>query len=76
MPTYTMRNKETGEEKDFRLSLSEREEFLSNGEWEQIVTAANFVSSAKGPLRQAGTEWGNLLSTIKKGSARNNTIKD
>jgi hypothetical protein len=76
MPTYTMKNKETGEEKDFRLSLAEREEFLSKGEWVQVITPSNFVSGAKSPLRTAGSEWGNLLTRVKETSGRNNTIKD
>lgn len=77
MPTYRMRNKQTGEEEDMFLSFAERDEILATGEWEQrIVATPGFISSSKSPLRQAGSEWQDHLKRIKQGAGRNNTIKD
>jgi|TARA_X000001388_G_C2131341_1_gene85144 hypothetical protein len=40
MPTYTFKNKETGEVKDHFMSLSKRESFIENNpNLEQIVTS-------------------------------------
>ena len=76
MPTYTMKNKQTGEVKDMYLSFSERDELLSQGEWTQELSTASFVTGVRSPLRQAGSEWRNHLTRIKNSSGRNNTIKD
>lgn len=76
MPTYTMINISTGEEKEMILSLSEREELLATGEYKQKLTTAKFISSTDGWARkQAGSGWNDVLNKVKKGSARNNTIK-
>jgi len=76
MPSYTMINIETGEEHDMVLSLSEREEILATGKYEQKLSTAKFVSGTKSTLRIAGDGWKEVLSKVKSGSARNNTIND
>lgn len=76
MPTYTMKNKQTDEIKEMILSLSERDELMATGEWEQQLTTPGFISGRRSPLRQAGSEWRNHLTRIKNGSGRNHTIKD
>ncbi len=40
LPTFNFKNKNTQEEIELFLSLSEREEFLASGEWEQIISVA------------------------------------
>lgn len=76
MPTYVMRHKETGEEKEMFLSMSAREQFLKdNPDWEPgIALYQGLVSDHKTAFRRAGTEWNDMLKNIKKGSGRGNTI--
>ena len=75
MPTYTMKNKESGEEKEMILSLSERESFLQdNPDWEQMLSTPGFVSSSVSTLRRAGSEWNDVLKKIKSNSGKKNTI--
>lgn len=76
MPTYTMIHNETGEEKDMILSLSEREQLLSEGEWKQKLTTAKFVSQHGSTLSKTDNGWKEVLSKVKSGSARGNTIND
>lgn len=76
MPTYTMINKETGEEKEMILSLSEREEFLKNEQWAQKLSTAKFVSDTTSTLRRAGDGWKEVLSRVKSGTSKNNSIND
>ena len=76
MPTYTMTNINTGESREMILSLSEREELLATGEWKQELTTPGFVSDHMGTLKRAGDGWKEVLSRVKSGSSRNNTIHD
>lgn len=75
MPTYIMKNKVTGKIEEKFLSLSERQELLDNGEWEQMLSTPNFVGDTQSTMRKAGKDWENHLSRIKKSSGRGNTIK-
>lgn len=74
MPTYNMKNKETGEVTTMILSLSEREALLATGEWTQELSTPNFVSSTGGTLSKTSGDWRDLLKKIKKGSGKQNTI--
>jgi hypothetical protein len=76
MPAYTMKNNNTGEEQEMFLSLAEREELLSSGEWTQQLATAQFVTQVGGTLKRAGSGWKDVLGKIKSGSGRNNTIHD
>jgi len=76
MPTYTMIHNETGEEKDMILSLSEREQLLSEGEWKQKLTTAKFVSQHGSTLSKTDNGWKEVLSRVKSGSSKSNTIND
>lgn len=76
MPTYTMIHNETGEEKDMILSLSEREQLLSKGEWKQKLSTAKFVSQHGSTLSKTDNGWKEVLSKVKSGSARGNTVND
>jgi len=77
MPTYVMRHKQTGEEKEMFLSMSAREQYLlDNPDWEPGVTVPmGLISDSKTPHRRAGTEWNDVLKKVKKGSGQGNTIK-
>ena len=75
MPTYTMINVETGEEKEMILSLSERETLLAEGKFKQKLATAKFISSTDGFARkQAGSGWNDVLTKVKSGSGRGNTV--
>jgi len=77
MPTYIFKNKETGETKEMIVSISKMEEMTSEeGDWIQIIGSPTMVTHIGGTLKQAGSEWKDLLGKIKKGSGRNNTIHD
>jgi hypothetical protein len=76
MPSYTMIDKETGEEIDMILSLAEREQVLLEGKYTQKLSTAKFVSQTVGTLRQAGDGWKEVLSRVKSGSAKDNTVND
>lgn len=71
MPTYTFRNKSTGEVEEMFMSLADREAILASGEWEQVITGhSGLISDSKSPLTRAGSDWQNLLTKIKKGAGR------
>lgn len=77
MPTYTMINNDTGEEKDMILSLSEREELLATGKWTQALsTGVGFVSQVGMTVNKAGDGWKDVLKKVKRGSAASNSIND
>ena len=74
MPTYTMINVSTSEEKEMILSLAEREELLSTGEWKQKLNTPNFVTQHGSTLNKAGDGWKDVLRKIRSGSATDNKI--
>jgi len=74
MPTYTMINKDTGEERDMILSLAEREELLSGGKFIQKLISPKIVSGVGGTARLTSDGWKDKLREIKKGSGKDNTI--
>jgi len=48
MPTYVLRNTETGEEKEVFMSWSRLSDYLSkNPEWEQKITMPNVISNTE-----------------------------
>ena len=76
MPTYTMLNKQTGEEREMILSFSEREELLEQGEWVQQLATPISVTHVGGTLKQTSDGWKDVLSKVKSGSGEGNTIKN
>lgn len=76
MPTYTMKNLETGKIQTMILSLREREEMLTSGLFEQQLSTASFVSTVGGTLSKTSGDWRNLMTKIKKEAGRGNTVKD
>jgi len=75
MPEYTFKNRETGEIKTMVLTLSEREQFLEDGEWEQCLTTPSIVSGTGSILSKTDDGWKDTLKSIKKASGRGNTIE-
>lgn len=74
MPAYTMIDIETGDETEMILSLSEREELLSQGKYKQKLSTAKFVSQVGSTLAKTDDGWKEVLSRVKKGSAKSNSI--
>lgn len=76
MPTYDLKNTKTGEEKEFLISISKKEEMVESGEWVQVHKGATtIVSDVGGLLSKTDDGFKDLLKNIKKHSGRNNTIK-
>lgn len=75
MPTYNMRNVETGEVVSMNITLAEREEVLASGEWVQELATPGFVSMPGGTLSRTSGDWKDLLKNMKKQAGRGNTIK-
>ena len=77
MPTYDVRVKETGEEKEVICSWSSLQEKVEAGEWEQIHKGKTgmIVTHVGGTLKQCGSDWRNHLERMKGHSGRGNTIK-
>lgn len=75
MPTYDIRNKETGEEKEVLMSYDAVKALTDAGEWEQIHKGtASLVTQTDGTLSRTSGDWKDLLKRIKKGSGRDNNI--
>ena len=74
MPSYTMKNKKTGEVKEMVLSFSERDVILESGEWEQMVSSPRLVGMVGDMKSRVPSGFNDVLSRIKSGSGRGNTI--
>jgi hypothetical protein len=73
MPTYTFVDKNTGEETEHFMSLSEREDFLlANPHLETIIKKVNIVTSAMSGSNKPDDGFRDVLKRIKKGSPRSN----
>ena len=76
MPTYDLRNTETGEEKEVICSYDSMKEMVESGEWEQIhKSTAKIVTHVGGTLKQTSEGWKDILRQTKRYSGRGNTIK-
>ena len=76
MPSYTMINKKTGEEQEMVLTLAERENLLSKGEWKQKLSTAKFISGhGDVARRQAGSEWNDILKKTHKNDGKHSKIQ-
>ena len=75
MPTYTLRNKQTGSVEDIRMSIADKEALVEAGEFEQIHQGTpTIVSQAGSTLSKTSGDWKNLMEKIKKGSGRDSTM--
>jgi hypothetical protein len=76
MPTYDLRNKETGEVVERFLKIAEKEALIKEGEWEQIhLGMAADITHTGNIVAKTSGDWRDLLGKIKKGSGRGDTIK-
>ena len=76
MPTYDIRNVETGEEKEVIMSYDALQVLIAQGEWTQIhKSAVSLVAHTDGIMSKTSGDWRDLLKKIKKGSGRDNSIK-
>lgn len=76
MPTYLLRNNETGDEFEQICSYETLQKILeAEPNLRQIIQAPGMVTDTKGTLTRAGSEWQDHLKNIKKNSGRGNTIK-
>lgn len=64
MPTYTFRDKTTGEEWDEFLSFSGREERLVDINVEQVLTAPAFISGVSGVTHKNDSGFNDMMSRI------------
>ena len=77
IPTYDVRNKDTGEEKEVILSYDALQVFIKDGTWSQIHKSGASTISYRDTVMcsQTSGDWRDLVKKIKKGSGRDNTIK-
>lgn len=76
MPTYNLKNTETGEVEEKFLSISQMEALVASGKYKVIIlTAPGDLGHTDGILSKTSSGWKDLLKTIKKNSGRGNTIK-
>lgn len=54
--------------------MTEREEFLASGEYEQLVGAPSLVTHTGNIVNKTSSDWKDLLKKIDKGSGKNTTI--
>lgn len=72
MPTYDLRNTETGEVKEFLISISKKEEMVESGEWMQVHTSVpDLVTHTGSMLGKTSGDWKNKLDQIKKQAGGN-----
>ena len=65
MPTYTLRNKKTGETWEVLCSYDKMQEQLSD-DVEHVLGTPNFVSMVGGTLSRTSTDFRDKLKQIKK----------
>jgi|TARA_R110000744_G_scaffold305710_2_gene414067 hypothetical protein len=69
-----MVNVSTGEEKEMFMSMSERDEFLVDGEYKQKLITPTFISQHGSTHNKAGDGWKDVLRRVKSGAGRDNSI--
>jgi hypothetical protein len=74
MPTYDLKNKETGEIKEYIISISKMEEMIAE-DYEQVHTkVAGIISQSGSTIAKTSKDWANHLENIKKASGKGNSI--
>lgn len=75
MPVYTIRNNETEETMNVKMSYKDFQDFLhGNPEYSQIFKMPATVSGRISTHRLAGEGWSDVLKKIKKASGKNAKI--
>ena len=75
MPLYDLKNKETGEVKEHFISISDMQELVATGKWEQVLSVPHHVSEVGDVFSKTPDSWRDLAKSIKKGSGSTDTIK-
>lgn len=71
MPSYDLKNNETGEIKNFLVSISKKEEMVATGEWTQVhLGAAATVTHTGNIINRTSGDWQNHLQNIKKAASK------
>ena len=72
MPIYTFRNKETGDESDHLLKISEYDQFKAdNPHLERVINSAPALGdSMRLGVRRTDDNFNSLLKHIKKGNSK------
>jgi hypothetical protein len=75
MPNYTFINKQTNEEFDEFMSISELDDFIKNNpHLEQAISAPSIADPTRLGLRKPDSGFRDVLKRVKKASGRNNTV--
>jgi len=75
MPVYTVRNNETEETMNVKMSYKDFQDFLhGNPEYSQIFKMPATVSSSMSVHRRAGQGWSDVLDKVKKASGKDAKI--
>ena len=76
MPTYVLKNEETGDEFEQICSYETLQKILeAEPNLKHIIKSPSMVTDTKSMMTRAGSEWEGHLKNIKKQSGRGNTIK-
>lgn len=72
MPTYDLRNKETGEVKEMLLTIAKKEEMVASGEWEQVhLGVADLVTHTGNIINKTSGDWKDLMKKMKNEAGGN-----
>ena len=75
MPTYDLKNVETGEVKEFIISISKKEEMVASGEWTQLILKPPAdVTHTGNIVNKTSGDWKNLMSKMKKEAGGNSGL--
>jgi len=76
MPTYTLVNDKTGEEKDMFCSYDELQLFLmDNLDWYNKPVAPAVITSTGNVINKTSGDWKDLMKKMKKEAGSGNNIK-
>lgn len=76
MPTYVLRNEDTGEEFEQTCSYETLQKMLkAEPNLKHLLKSPNMVTDTKSVMTRAGTEWQDHLRNIKKNAGPRSTIK-
>lgn len=75
MPTYSFKNRETGDIAEVKLSIVDLDKFKENHpEVELVIVSSTDIVSGVAGTRKMDDNFKDLLKNIKKHSGRKNTI--
>lgn len=75
MPTYDMKNTETGEIKEMILTIAKKEEMVESGEWTQVhLGVPDLVSHTGNIVNKTSGDWKSLLGKMKKEAGGNSGL--